>query len=78
LNTLVLSAGLSWREVEVLRTLRNHLLQIRTHYNVETVNGVLLRNSAVAGSIYEVAPRPDSTARQRAGHRGVAARPCRA
>ena len=27
---------------EVLRTLRNHLLQIRTHYNVETVNGVLL------------------------------------
>jgi glutamate dehydrogenase len=52
LNTLVLSAGLSWREVEVLRTLRNHLLQIRTHYNVETVNGVLLRNSAVAGCIY--------------------------
>ena len=52
LNTLVLSAGLSWREVEVLRTLRNHLLQIRTHYNAETVNGVLLRNSAVAGSIY--------------------------
>ena len=53
LNGLVLAAGLSWREVEVLRTLRNHLLQIRTHYNVETVNGVLLRNSRrVAGAIY--------------------------
>jgi glutamate dehydrogenase len=52
LNSLVLSAGLTWREVEVLRTLRNHLLQIRTHYNAETVNGVLTRNSAVAGAIY--------------------------
>src|SRR5207247_2566271 len=52
LNGLVLQAGLSWREVEVLRTVRNHLLQIRTHYNVETVNGVLLRNSAVATALF--------------------------
>ena len=29
LNGLVLLEGLTWREVEVLRTLRNHLLQIR-------------------------------------------------
>ncbi len=29
LNGLILSAGLTWRDVEVLRTLRNHLLQIR-------------------------------------------------
>jgi glutamate dehydrogenase len=52
LNALVLDAGLHWREAEVLRTVRNHLLQIRPHYNVETVNGVLLRNTAVAGAIF--------------------------
>ncbi len=52
LNGLILKAGLSWRQVELLRTLRNHLLQIRTHYNVETVNGVLLRNSEVAGKLF--------------------------
>ena len=52
LNSLILLAGLGWREVEVLRTVRNHLLQIRTHYNVETVNGVMLRNAAVAGAIF--------------------------
>ncbi|HEX6739595.1 MAG TPA: NAD-glutamate dehydrogenase domain-containing protein, partial [Vicinamibacteria bacterium] len=54
LNGLILLAGLTWREVEVLRTLRNHLLQIRPHYNVETVNGVLLRNSAVAGGLLKL------------------------
>ena len=52
LNGLILSAGLSWRDVELLRTLRNHLLQIRTHWNAETVNGVLVRNSAAAGALY--------------------------
>ena len=45
-------ASLTWRQVEVLRTLRNHLLQIRPHYNVETVNGVLLRNSGVAAALF--------------------------
>jgi glutamate dehydrogenase len=52
LNALVLMAGLSWREVELLRTLRNHLLQVRSHYNAETVNGVLLRNSGAAGALF--------------------------
>ena len=52
LNALVLLTGLAWREVEVLRTLRNHLLQIRSHYNVETVNGVLLRNSGVTAALH--------------------------
>jgi glutamate dehydrogenase len=52
LNGLVLMASLTWREVEVLRTLRNHVLQIRTHYNVETVNGVLLRNTPVAAALF--------------------------
>ena len=52
LNALILSVGLSWREVEILRTLRNHLLQIRTQYNAETVNQVLLNNSAVARALF--------------------------
>jgi glutamate dehydrogenase len=51
LNGLILSAGLSWRDVEVLRTLRNHLLQIRPHWNADTVNGVLVRNSSSAGAL---------------------------
>jgi glutamate dehydrogenase len=52
LNGLILSAGLGWRDVEVLRTLRNHLLQIRPHWAADTVNGVLVRNAAVAGALY--------------------------
>jgi NAD-specific glutamate dehydrogenase len=44
-NALVLTAGLTWRQVEVLRTLRNHLQQIRPRYSLETVNGVVLSNA---------------------------------
>ena len=50
LNGLILSAGLTWRDVEVLRTLRNHLLQIRPHWNADTVNGVLVRNAGGRGA----------------------------
>ena len=70
LNGLVLHAGLTWREVEVLRTLRNHLLQVRTHYNADTVNGVLLRNSAGGGVALPLlcravrSPRSPTTARR--------------
>jgi glutamate dehydrogenase len=53
LNALILQVGITWRQVELLRTLRNHLLQIRSHYNVETVNKVLLRNSRVASALYD-------------------------
>ncbi len=51
LNGLILAAGLTWRDVEILRTLRNHLLQIRTHWNAETVNGVLVRNCAAGRAL---------------------------
>jgi glutamate dehydrogenase len=54
LNALVLLERLTWREVEVLRTLRNHLLQIRPHYNVDTINTVLLRNSRVSWTLFQV------------------------
>ncbi len=53
LNGLILSAGLTWRDVEVLRTLRNHLLQIRPHWNADTVNGVLVRNAPAAGALVQ-------------------------
>ncbi len=52
LNTLILAADMTHRQVELLRTVRNHLLQIRTNYNVETVNGVLLRHSAVSKALF--------------------------
>jgi glutamate dehydrogenase len=52
LNSLILSAGLTWRQVEVLRTLRNHLQQIRPRYSVETVNSVILQNPKVAQSLF--------------------------
>jgi glutamate dehydrogenase len=52
LNTLILTAGLTWRQVEVLRTLRNHLQQIRPHYNLDTVNGVMLQNTHVAQALF--------------------------
>jgi len=52
LNALILTAGLTWREVEVLRTLRNHLQQIRPHYSLDTVNGVVLSNAGVAKALF--------------------------
>ncbi len=51
LNALILEGGMSARELEVLRCLRNHLLQLRTHYNVETVNQSFLRNTAATAAI---------------------------
>jgi len=51
LNSLILDGGLTAREVEILRCLRNHLLQLRTHYNVETVNDVFLRNLGATTAI---------------------------
>ncbi len=51
LQALILEGGLSARKIEVLRCLRNHLLQLRTHYNVETVNQALLRNTPATTAI---------------------------
>jgi glutamate dehydrogenase len=54
LNGLIMIEGLAWRDVEVLRTVRNHLLQIRPVLTADTVNGVLLRNSNVSGALYHL------------------------
>jgi glutamate dehydrogenase len=53
LNGLVLGERLGWRDVDLLRTLRNHLLQIRSHYTADTTTAVLLRNSAVARALFQ-------------------------
>ncbi|MCG6927519.1 MAG: NAD-glutamate dehydrogenase, partial [Acidobacteria bacterium] len=52
LNALVLSAALGWRDLEILRTLRNYLLQVRRQWNSETVSGVLVRNPAAASALH--------------------------
>jgi glutamate dehydrogenase len=52
LNGLILSVGLGWREVELLRTVRNYLLQIRPYYTVDTINRVLLNNSVVSKALF--------------------------
>ena len=52
LNKLLIREGLTWRAIEVLRTLRNHLLQIRPVLNADTANGVLLRNSKASAALY--------------------------
>jgi glutamate dehydrogenase len=62
LNGLILSIGMTWREVEALRTVRNHLLQIRSHHNAETINRVLLDNSTVSNALFHCfAARLDPT-----------------
>jgi glutamate dehydrogenase len=51
LNGLITSEGLTWRQVEVLRTLRNHLIQVRPNYNTDTITSVMVRNSAAAAAL---------------------------
>jgi glutamate dehydrogenase len=51
LNSLIITLGLTWRQTEVLRTYRHHLLQLRPHYNVGTINRVLLTHASVADAL---------------------------
>lgn len=52
LNGLILAVGLTWRQVEALRTVRNHLLQIHQYYTPENINRVLLNNPAAASALF--------------------------
>ena len=51
LNALIVATNSTWRQVEMLRTFRNHLLQIRPHYNGETINRALLANNSIASAL---------------------------
>ena len=52
MNGLVLPVGLSWREVDALRTVRNHLLQIHQYYTPENINRVLLNNPSASKALF--------------------------
>jgi glutamate dehydrogenase len=54
LNGLLLAEGLRWRDISVLRALRNYLLQIRPQYTADTLTAVLLRNSGVAAALFRL------------------------
>ncbi len=54
LNGLLLAEGLQWREIALLRALRNYLLQIRPQYTVDTLTSVLLTNSRVAAGLFRL------------------------
>ena len=54
LNGLLLAEGLRWREIALLRALRNYLLQIRRQYAPETLTAVLLRNSPVTAALFRL------------------------
>jgi len=54
LNGLLLAAGLQWREIALLRTLRNYMLQIRPQYTVDTLTTVLLSNCRVAAALFRL------------------------
>jgi glutamate dehydrogenase len=54
LNGLLLAEGLEWREIALLRTLRNYLLQVRPQYAVETLTAVLLRNSRMSAALFRL------------------------
>lgn len=74
LNGLILTVGLTWRQVEMLRTYRNHLLQIQPTYNVETVNRVFLNNPSAAAAIFRCfAARFDPAPAGKSGDAGTAA-----
>ncbi|MDH4100672.1 MAG: NAD-glutamate dehydrogenase, partial [Nitrospirota bacterium] len=51
MGILAVTAGLTWREVELLRTIRNHLVQIRQHYNAITIDDVISRYPEVAAAL---------------------------
>lgn len=51
LGELVLSAGLSWREVVVLRTIARYLRQVGSTFSVEYLESALVANPQTAGRI---------------------------
>jgi glutamate dehydrogenase len=50
-NALVLAAGLTWREVALIRTISRYLRQIRVPYSQDYMWATLVRHAAVAGRI---------------------------
>ncbi|MBA4158004.1 MAG: NAD-glutamate dehydrogenase [Gemmatimonadetes bacterium] len=54
LNALILTVGLRWREVDVLRTYANYVFQIGTVPSRVSIIGALVRNPEVARLVFEL------------------------
>ncbi|HEX9889074.1 MAG TPA: NAD-glutamate dehydrogenase domain-containing protein [Nitriliruptorales bacterium] len=54
LNRLVLRAGLSWPEVQVLRAYRRFRRQVGTAYTADTINDALVEHPSVASGLAEL------------------------
>lgn len=52
LNRLVLLEGMKWRELELVRTLKNYLLQINRSYHASSLIETLVRHSETVRRIY--------------------------
>ena len=75
LNRLVLTAGLDWRQVAILRAYRKYRQRIGSRFTESYQNDVLVANSAVTAKLvryFELRFDPDARARR--GGRGGAAR----
>lgn len=72
LNTLLLDAGLDWREVTLMRVLRRYLWQIRAFHSPNQITRTIIENPAIASLLVEcfrtkfdpTAPFPNLEARQ--------------
>lgn len=53
LNKLLLITGMSWQEIDVLRTYRNYCLQLGFHSTVLSFQRALLNNPQLARSLFE-------------------------
>ncbi|TDE94891.1 NAD-glutamate dehydrogenase [Occultella glacieicola] len=65
LNALVLRAGLTWRQVVILRTVARYLRQIGSTFSVEYLEAALVANPVLAArvvALFEARFDPDSTA----------------
>ncbi|WP_154792276.1 NAD-glutamate dehydrogenase [Occultella kanbiaonis] len=64
LNALVLSSGLAWRQVVILRTIARYLRQIGSTFSVEYLEAALVANPHLAArvvALFETRFDPDST-----------------
>jgi glutamate dehydrogenase len=77
-NALVLTAGLQWRDVALLRTVSRFLRQARLAYSQDYMWATLRKHSALAGLIVQLFhlrfdPRLDATIEQRAAREAATA-----
>ncbi|MBK9383674.1 MAG: NAD-glutamate dehydrogenase [Planctomycetes bacterium] len=53
LNGLIVNAALDWREVDLLRTYRNYILQVRRDLSLPSIHDALLRNGPAVNALVQ-------------------------